>query len=127
MNKRFMKNICMDVFVLWPALYFAVLGTGKAQFMGENIVGFLGVFSLVCAIIILCVSKDLVKKSAESDKYQPATKLNMIYGAVTTVVEVLVIASMGWYFSAVGFFFMWLVSSQFHDDVKKAREEKVMA
>lgn len=125
MNKRFLKALGFDLFVLWPAIYFAVAGSGKAQFMGENIVSFLGVASLIVGLLLFTMSGRLPAKIAESDTYKGTTKAHRVYSVASTLAETMIVASMGWYWSAAGFLVSGVVLSSIIADVEKIRSGKV--
>lgn len=124
MNKRFLKALGFDLFVLWPAIYFSVAGSGKAQFMGENIVQFLGVVSLIVGLLLFAMSGRLSAKTAESDTYKGTTKAHRVYSVVSTLVETMIIASMGWYWSAAGFLVCGVALYSIISYVEKIRNGK---
>lgn len=96
--KRFLKNLATDLFIFWPIIAFAVMGNEYA----ENALSFIGVFFLVIYVLALFAVEDIAKKKVEKGEPLKA-KYHNWYSIITTSLEIIVIAGMGWYWVASGF------------------------
>lgn len=99
--KPFLKNLIHDI-VLWALLASCLLKAPHSQY-AENALSFYGVFLLVMGVLVLFASSSVSKKMADKSDYSPRGKLHTGYCVVTSLIEVLVMASMGWYWVASGF------------------------
>lgn len=95
---RFLKNLASDLFIFWPIIGFAVMGNEYA----ENALSFIGVLFLIIYVMSLFVVDDIAKKKIEKGEPLKAV-YHKWYSIITTILETLVIASMGWYWVAAGF------------------------
>ncbi len=94
MNKRFFKNISMDLIISWPLLWYGIFK--QYQYVGNIATAY---FWLLCATafivaIIYSDEKQILKRIKDSH-YQKRTKTHIYYSFITMLIEFAVIASVG--------------------------------
>lgn len=97
----FIRQLSVDV-VLWFLLAVCILQLPFYEY-AENIISFYGIFLMVVGSLIIFTYQGAGKKLGEKPDYKPRGKLRKSYGAITSFVEIGIIASMGWYWVASGF------------------------
>lgn len=127
MNKRFLKNICFDA-VIWSMMYVCLFMTHSVVYKyAENALSFWGVFAGVIGVLIILLgsnSGDFVSKIIK-ENYTPRTKFHIAYIGATSVVEVFVFASLGWYWVAACWVLGFIATSKLSSDCDKAYKLKV--
>lgn len=99
--KRLIKHLVWDL-GLWVLLAVCFFKLPYANY-AENVLSFLGIFLLTLAILCLFAIDNIAKTIAKDADYKPRGKFYKNYMFFTTVVEVGVLAVMGWYWVATGF------------------------
>lgn len=99
--KRFLKHLAWDG-ALWTLLAVCFFGLPYANY-AENVLSFLGIFLFILAIFCLFAVHTVGKSIGKDADYKPRGKFYKSYMFFTTVVEVAVLAAMGWYWVATGF------------------------
>ncbi|MGL4927999.1 MAG: hypothetical protein ACRC4K_14620 [Plesiomonas shigelloides] len=110
MNKRFAKNVMFDLFFVWPLIALSVFWHGKVQEVAENAISFLGICMMIFSVIVVLAGEELTKKVAKDKGFTPRTEIHKGYQYLSCLVEVCIIASMGWYWVAAGFL-SWAIFS----------------
>ena len=59
---RLLKFFLIDLFIIWPALYFGAFTDGSLQSLGENLISFYGVFTLIVGTLVLLSSQRISMK-----------------------------------------------------------------
>lgn len=109
MNKRFLKNIIFDLAVIYPimALYFF---NDSLKVYAENAISFLGVLLLVVGTLSIFMVEsiaDSIRKDGEGKR----TRCHAWYEYISTAIGVIIFAMLGWYWVAVGFLLVAIISS----------------
>lgn len=115
MNKRFIKNVVFDFAVFYSLIAVYMMNEDLSAY-AENALSFIGIFSLVIGILTALLS-DSIAKSFDKDGYKKRTKLHSAYGAITTMFEVLIVSSFGWYWVASGFLILYIASESVNSKV----------
>ncbi|AGH57028.1 hypothetical protein VPMG_00011 [Vibrio phage VBP32] len=100
-NRRLVKNICMDVAILYPLIYFAgfqQVGWVSVIALGLNILAF------VCAIAIYFYMDSIVKDL--KNDWENYSAFHRVYILSTTAVELGIFIYLGW----IGFSVMWVLT-----------------
>ncbi len=98
---RFLISVVGDS-AFWFLIVISVLNNSYSAY-AENVLSFVGVFLMVVAIIVLIGFDSVVKSIDKDPKYKPRSKFYKAYVALSSCVEVIVLASLGWYWVAAGF------------------------
>lgn len=120
--QRFIKHFIQDL-ALWAVLFVAVYMPHPYSQYAENAIGFYGVLLLVLGAMIILVSDKLAQDFADDPKWGKRPKLHDIYAGVTTVIEIGIVAALGWYWVAVGFLFAYIASGTIRQKVTKLKEQ----
>lgn len=98
---KFVKHMIHDV-ILWTLLLVCFFNLPYAHY-AENIVSFYGIFMLVLGLISLFVIKKVGEILASNKDYKPRGKLYSAYVHTSTIVEIAIVAAMGWWWVTAGF------------------------
>lgn len=99
--KRLIKQLAWDS-AFWILLAVCFFKLPYANY-SENLLSFLGIFLFILGFICIFAGDVIGKKIAEDGDYKPRGKLYKLYMSFTTILEVAILASMGWYWVAAGF------------------------
>lgn len=118
--KRFIKNIAMDAFVIWPLIYFGLFmqveyayNVALAFFWFISIGGIIGSMGQIC-------SDDMMKKAIE--RHKPQMWLHKKYQVITSVAEIAAMFAFGYFwlggFYLVATLFIWSAKSKIEEEAK---------
>ena len=114
---RLLKFFLIDLFIIWPALYFGAFTDGSLQSLGENLISFYGVFTLIVGTLVLLSSQRISMKRYENG-VKPKSKIEKAY-RFTAWVELIILASIGWYWCAAG----WVIGILAQEAVDSGLDE----
>lgn len=106
---KFVKHVIHDA-ILWTLLLVCFFNLPYAHY-AENIVSFYGIFMLVLGLISLFVIEKVGEILASNKDYKPRGKLYSLYVHISTIVEIAIVAAMGWWWVTAGFVIYSLVIS----------------
>lgn len=116
--KRFIKNVAIDAFILWPLIYFGLfMQNVYAYNMAVAFFWFMSIASIIASVGLLS-SKDLLDKSVA--RYKKPLWIHHKYQVVTTFCEIAVMFALG-YFWLGGFY---LTATLFRTAAKEKVEEE---
>lgn len=99
--KRFIKNVAIDAFILWPLIYLGLfMQNVYAYNMAMAFFWFMSIASIIASVGLLS-SKDLLDKSVA--RYKKPLWIHHKYQVVTTFFEIAVMFALG-YFWLGGFY-----------------------
>lgn len=127
MNKRFLKNVCFDA-VIWSMMYVCLFMQNSifAKY-AENALSFWGVFAGVVGVLVIVFgsgSGDFVQKTIK-ENYTPRTKFHISYITFSSIVEIFVFASLGWYWTSVFWILGWFATDSVASACDKAYNKKL--
>jgi len=112
--KGFIRNVLLDILVLWPAIFICLFDF-KYSGYAENLLSFYGIFGLIAGVIISLAADKIVEEST-LEKVQP--KVRSIYSGASCLVEVLIFASLGWFWVASGVMVACIASISINDKIR---------
>ena len=99
--KRFIKNVAIDAFILWPLIYFGLfMQNAYAYNMAMAFFWFISIGGIIVAISTIA-SNDMLQKAVA--KYKKPLWIHRKYHAVTSFCEIAVMFALG-YFWLGGFY-----------------------
>lgn len=119
MISRFLKNIAIDLLIVWPLLYFGLfLQAEYAYNLALAFFWFFGVGGIIGATGQIC-SDDLLKKAIA--KHKPQLWVHRKYQIITSAAEIAAIFAMGYFwlggFYLVATIFIWSAKSKVEEGV----------
>lgn len=119
----FVKHVLHDI-AIWSALFVAVFMPEPYGTYGENFISFMGVFALVVGVTMLLVCKKMAADIApDPTRMVSRSKFHKMYTKVSSIVEIIIVVSLGWYWVASGWLVMFLASTILRDEIDKLRAE----
>ncbi|MCW6550371.1 hypothetical protein NFB56_16150 [Yersinia ruckeri] len=107
---------------LWLLLLTCFFGWRYSHY-AENILSFYGIFLLVLGMICLfCINKVAEIKVRDS-QYKPRGTVYNLYARTTTLLEISIVAAMGWYWVTAGFLIYSIVILSSLDEADKLYRE----
>jgi len=98
---KFIKHLIHDV-ILWTLLLVCFFNLPYSHY-AENIVSFYGIFMLIVGVLCLFITAKIGASLAEKEDYKPRGKLYSAYVHITAVIEIAILAAMGWWWVTAGF------------------------
>lgn len=98
---QFVKHLIHDV-VLWTLLTICILNLPYANY-AENIVSFYGIFLLLLGFFCIFIVNKVAESLTEKKDFKPRGRLYQTYVGITTVIEIAVLAALGWWWVTAGF------------------------
>lgn len=93
--KRFLKNITVDILLVWPLIYFGLfMQNVHAYNMAMAFFWFISIGGIIVAISTIA-SDDLLQKAVA--KYKKPLWIHKKYGAITSFCEVAVMFALGYF------------------------------
>ena len=117
---QFVKHFIRDI-ILWVLLTTCFFNLPYANF-AENILSFYGVFLLILGSLCLLVVEKVGESLSQRKGFKPRGKLYSAYVHLTTVVEITLVASMGWWWVASGFVIYSLMIHSALEEANKIHE-----
>lgn len=117
---QFVKHFISDI-ILWVLLVTCFFNLPYANF-AENILSFYGVFLLILGSLGFFVVEKVGESLSQRKGFNPRGKLYFTYVQLTTVVEIALVASMGWWWVASGFVIYSLMSYLAREEANKIYE-----
>src|SRR5476649_2362965 len=93
MNKRFAKNIALDVFILWPLIFFGIIL--QLDYVSNIAIGYLWVMVIISLLMIFMFSDKRFEERAKTNKYIKRSTAHRYYQNVTTLLEIAAIFAVG--------------------------------
>lgn len=118
---QFVKHFISDI-ILWVLLATCFFNLPYANF-AENILSFYGVFLLILGSLGLFAVEKVGESLFQRKDFKPRGKLYSTYVHLTTVVEIALVASMGWWWVASGFVIYSLMIYSAREEANKIYEE----
>lgn len=114
-----LKHIALDMFILWPVMYFAII---DGQLWADNIMSFFAGLSITAGVGGLFAVKEIAE-GRKSRGDQPKSGFYKAYIQTSTALEVLIFASAGWYWCAAGWVLTYIVTIMADDKLVELTKE----
>lgn len=119
--KRFIKNIAMDAFVIWPLIYFGLfMQIDYAYNVALALFWFISIGGIITSFAHLS-SEDLLKKQIE--RYKPQLWIHRKYQIITSTAEIVAMFAFGYFwlggFYLVATLFIWSAKSKIEEEAKQ--------
>ena len=118
--KRFIKNVAIDAFILWPLIYFGLfMQIDYAYNVALALFWFLSIGGIIGSMGQLS-SDDLMAKARK--RHKPRLWIHKKYQAVTTVAEIAAMFAFGYFwlggFYLVASIFIWSAKDKIEEEAK---------
>lgn len=98
---QFLKHLIHDA-ILWVLLAICFFNLPYANY-AENIVSFYGIFLLILGFFCIFIVNTVAKSISDKKDFKPRGRFHQTYVGITTVVEIAVMAALGWWWVTAGF------------------------
>ncbi|MDU7405647.1 MAG: hypothetical protein E7L15_17545 [Citrobacter portucalensis] len=118
--KRFIKNIAMDAFVIWPLIYFGLFMQMEYVYnVALALLWFISVGGIIGSMGQL-VSEEMTRKAVE--RHKPQLWIHRKYQIITSTAEIAAMFAFGYFwlggFYLVATLFIWSAKSKIEEEAK---------
>ena len=114
--KYFIKQLLIDLLIVWPLIYVSIFSGSDYAVYAENIIFFYAIIISLMFLPAILLNGAVVEKMTKSEV---RIKSHTYFMVTSSVVEMLIFASAGWHFVAISWALCLFASLLIHTESRK--------